>query len=180
MEHLSILSTLTAGMAHEIRNPLSGIRGSAQLLLKDLENIEQREYIEIVIAEVDRINRLVKRMMDLTRPALKNFKPTNIHQVLEEILALEKEILKKKGHIIEEYIRYSDEINSKNLYSKLKVGLLIAWNHFSYKSILRLVDNFKQDIVHVHNTFPLISPSIFYAVRKKAAMIGHLIRGKLA
>jgi len=104
MEHLSTLSTLTAGMAHEIRNPLSGIRGSAQLLLKDLENIEQREYIEIVIAEVDRINRLVKRMMDLTRPALKNFKPTNIHQVLEEILALEKEILKrKKGEFIQDY-----------------------------------------------------------------------------
>ena len=59
----------------------------------------------------------------------------------------------------------------KNLYSKLKVGLLIAWNHFSYKSILRLVDNFKPDIVHVHNTFPLISPSIFYAVRKKAAIV---------
>ena len=91
-EYLSTLSILTAGMAHEIRNPLSGIRGSAQLLLKDLENIEQREYIEIVIAEVDRINRLVKRMMDLTRPVLKNFKPTNIHQVLEEILALEKEL----------------------------------------------------------------------------------------
>ena len=104
MENLSTLSTLTAGMAHEIRNPLSGIRGSAQLLLKDLESIEQREYIEIVIAEVDRINGLVKRMMDLTRPTLKDFKLTNIHQVLEEILSLEKETLeRKKGKFIQVY-----------------------------------------------------------------------------
>ena len=100
-----------------------------------------------------------------------NFYRSEIPSGENEAFKIEKEILKEKGHIIEEYIRYSDEINSKNLYSKLKVGLLIAWNHFSYKSILRLVDNFKPDIVHVHNTFPLISPSIFYAVRKKAAIV---------
>jgi len=104
MDHLSTLSTLTTGMAHEIRNPLSGILGSAQLLLKDLENSEQREYIEIVISEVDRINRLVKKMMNLTRPAPNNFKPTNIHRVLEEILALEKETLeRKKGKFVQTY-----------------------------------------------------------------------------
>ena len=102
-EHLSTLSTLTAGMAHEIRNPLSGIRGSAQLLLKDLKNSD-REYMEIVIEEVDRINRLVKKMMDLTRPALNDFKPTNIHQVLEEILILEKGTLEmKEGAFVQVY-----------------------------------------------------------------------------
>jgi two-component system, NtrC family, nitrogen regulation sensor histidine kinase GlnL len=98
-DHLSTLSVLAAGMAHEIRNPLSGIRGSAQLLLKDLKNFDQREYMEIVIEEVDRIDRLVKKMMDLTRPALKDFKQTNIHQVLEEILILEKETLERKGGV---------------------------------------------------------------------------------
>jgi len=103
-EHLSTLSTLTAGMAHEIRNPLSGIRGSAQLLLKDLKNSGQREYMEIVIEEVDRINRIVKKMMNLTRPALNDFKPTNIHQVLEEILILEKGTLEmKEGAFVQVY-----------------------------------------------------------------------------
>ena len=103
-EHLSTLSVLTTGMAHEIRNPLSGIRGSAQLLLKDLEDNEQREYMEIVIAEVDRINRLVKRMMNLTQPASSDFKPTNIHKVLEEILVLEKETFeRKKGGFVQVY-----------------------------------------------------------------------------
>ena len=95
-ESLSTLSILTSGMAHEIRNPLSGIRGSAQLLLKELKNNDHRKYMEIVIEEVDRINRLVKKIMNLTRPVLNDFKPINIHQVLEEILTLEKESLKKK------------------------------------------------------------------------------------
>jgi len=103
-DHLTTLSALTTGMAHEIRNPLSGIRGSAQLLLKDLKTNEHREYMEIVITEVDRINRLIKKMMHLTRPAPDNFKPTNIHRVLEEILALEKETLKKKkGRFVQIY-----------------------------------------------------------------------------
>ena len=96
-DHLSTLSVLATGMAHEIRNPLSGIRGSAQLLLKDLKNFDQREYMEIVIEEVDRIDRIVKKMMALTRPAFKDFKQINIHQVLEEILILEKESLQRKG-----------------------------------------------------------------------------------
>jgi two-component system nitrogen regulation sensor histidine kinase GlnL len=104
VEYLATLSTLSAGMAHEIRNPLSGIRGSAQLLLKDLQSNDQREYIEIVIAEVDRINRLVTKMMDLSHPSSENFNQTNIHQVLEEILVLEGETLKrKKGKFIQVY-----------------------------------------------------------------------------
>jgi len=104
IEHLSTLNVLTTGMAHEIRNPLSGIRGSAQLLLKDLESDEQREYIEIVIAEVDRINRLVKKMMNLTRPTSDDFKLINIHRILEETLTLERETLKRKeGKFVQRY-----------------------------------------------------------------------------
>lgn len=104
IDHLSTLSVLTAGMAHEIRNPLSGIRGSAQLLLKDLENSEQRKYMEIVIAEVDRINRLVKKMINLTLPTSNDFKPINIHRILEEILSLEEETLKRKqGKFVQTY-----------------------------------------------------------------------------
>ena len=95
-ENLSTLSILTTGMAHEIRNPLSGIRGSAQLLFKELKNNDHRKYMEIVIEEVDRINRLIKKMINLTHPILNDFKPTNIHEVLEEIIILEKETLKKK------------------------------------------------------------------------------------
>ncbi len=50
VDYLSSLGVLTDGMAHEIRNPLGGIRGSAQLLLKDLKEREHCEYLKIVIS----------------------------------------------------------------------------------------------------------------------------------
>ena len=85
------------GMAHEIRNPLGGIRGSAQLLRQEIKNKSHQEYLDIVVSEVDRINRLVKRMMALTRPLDLKLRSTNIHKVLEDILTLEKDTLTRKN-----------------------------------------------------------------------------------
>jgi two-component system, NtrC family, nitrogen regulation sensor histidine kinase GlnL len=96
-DHLNSLSKIAMGMAHEIRNPLGGIRGSAQLLRQEIKNKSYQEYLDIVISEVDRINRMVKRMMDLTRPLDLQIENTNIHKVLEEILILEKETITRKN-----------------------------------------------------------------------------------
>ena len=85
------------GMAHEIRNPLGGIRGSAQLLRQEIKNKSHQEYLDVVVSEVDRIDRMVKRMMDLTRPLDLKMESTNIHKVLEEILMLEKDTLTRKN-----------------------------------------------------------------------------------
>ena len=96
-DHLNNLGTLAMGLAHEIRNPLGGIRGSAQLLRHDIKKKSHREYLDVVISEVDRIDQLVKRMMGLARPADIKLKETNIHKVLEEILILEKESFRLKN-----------------------------------------------------------------------------------
>jgi two-component system, NtrC family, nitrogen regulation sensor histidine kinase GlnL len=96
-DHLNNMGEVAMGMAHEIRNPLGGIRGSAQLLRQEIKNKSHQEYLDIVVSEVDRIDRMVKRMMDLTRPLNLKLKSTNIHQVLEEILMLEKDSLTRKS-----------------------------------------------------------------------------------
>jgi len=96
-DHLNNMGEVAMGMAHEIRNPLGGIRGSAQLLREEIKNKAHREYLDIVVSEVDRIDRMVKRMMDLTRPVDLKLKSTNIHKVLEEILVLEKDTLTRKN-----------------------------------------------------------------------------------
>jgi len=96
-DHLNNMGEVAMGMAHEIRNPLGGIRGSAQLLREEIKNKSHREYLDIVVSEVDRIDRMVKRMMDLTRPVDLKLKSTNIHKVLEEILVLEKDTLTRKN-----------------------------------------------------------------------------------
>jgi len=95
-DHMSTLGVLALGMAHEIKNPLGGIRGSAQLLRDELSNPEFREYLEVVISEVDRINRMVKHMLDFAQPQKLKLGETNIHEILEEILTLEKNTLSTK------------------------------------------------------------------------------------
>ena len=101
-DHLNSLSQVAMGMAHEIRNPLGGIRGSAQLLRQEIKNKSHKEYLDIVISEVDRINKMVKRMMDLTRPLDLKLENINIHKVLEEILMLEKDTITRKNGSFEQ------------------------------------------------------------------------------
>ncbi|SDX33773.1 nitrogen regulation protein NR(II) [Marinobacter mobilis] len=77
---------LVRGMAHEIKNPLGGIRGAAQLLDRELVDEGQKEYTQIIIDEADRLRSLVDRMLGPNR-ALK-LASTNIHEVLERVKSL--------------------------------------------------------------------------------------------
>jgi two-component system nitrogen regulation sensor histidine kinase GlnL len=74
------------GLAHEIKNPLGGLRGAAQLLQAELPNRELREYTEIIIQEADRLQNLVNRLLGPNR--LPEYQSLNIHSVLERVGAL--------------------------------------------------------------------------------------------
>ncbi len=77
---------LIRNLAHEIKNPLGGIRGSAQLLERELTDPQLREYTEVIIAEADRLQDLMNRMLSshcMMRPGL-----LNIHDVLERVRRL--------------------------------------------------------------------------------------------
>ncbi|MDX1458104.1 MAG: nitrogen regulation protein NR(II) [Marinobacter sp.] len=77
---------LVRGMAHEIKNPLGGIRGAAQLLDRELDDDGQREYTQIIIDEADRLRSLVDRMLGPNRAL--TLAQTNIHEVLERVKSL--------------------------------------------------------------------------------------------
>ena len=74
------------GMAHEIKNPLGGIRGAAQLLERELQHEEQKEFTEIIISEVDRLQTLVDRMLGPNR--LPKKKLQNIHEIIDHVIRL--------------------------------------------------------------------------------------------
>ena len=78
----------------------------------------------------------------------------------------EKELLKSHEHSVIEFTRYSDEIRNRGFVGKLQGGLATPWNPFTAKKIRQLLKTEKPDILHVHNTFPLLSPSIFHAVKE--------------
>ncbi len=77
---------LVRGMAHEIKNPLGGIRGAAQLLARELPDSSLEEYTQIIIDEADRLRNLVDKMLG-PRQTL-NRRPINIHEVLERVAKL--------------------------------------------------------------------------------------------
>ena len=77
---------LIRNLAHEIRNPLGGLRGSAQLLERELERPELREYTQVIIKEADRLQMLLDRLLTPHRPA--QFAALNIHEVLERVRSL--------------------------------------------------------------------------------------------
>ena len=77
---------LIRNLAHEIRNPLGGLRGSAQLLERELERPELREYTQVIIKEADRLQALLDRLLAPHRPP--QIAPMNIHEVLERVRSL--------------------------------------------------------------------------------------------
>lgn len=73
-------------LAHEVRNPLSGLRGAAQLLARDASTSRDRELLEIILAETERLGRLVDDLLGPARPVRRV--PGNVHQPLERMRAL--------------------------------------------------------------------------------------------
>jgi two-component system nitrogen regulation sensor histidine kinase GlnL len=77
---------LIRNLAHEIKNPLGGLRGSAQLLERELERPELREYTQVIIKEADRLQSLMDRM--LTPHRAPRLEPLGVHEVLERVRSL--------------------------------------------------------------------------------------------
>jgi two-component system, NtrC family, nitrogen regulation sensor histidine kinase GlnL len=77
---------LIRGLAHEIKNPLGGIRGAAQLLEREFPDSEHREYTRVIIREADRLQNLVNRLLGPNRLPQKSM--VNIHEVLEHVRQL--------------------------------------------------------------------------------------------
>lgn len=87
-ERFQALGQLAAGLAHEIKNPLGGIRGAGELLARRAADDKGRETAELIVREATRIASLVEDLMVFARGEALRLRPVNVHQVLDGVLAL--------------------------------------------------------------------------------------------
>jgi signal transduction histidine kinase len=101
-ERLATLGQLSAGVAHEIRNPLAGIGTSAQVLLRRFEPRDERaRFVRVILEEVARLDRIVTSLLQYARPRLPVLKAGSLGACIERVLELQAEPLARGGVEVE-------------------------------------------------------------------------------
>lgn len=96
-QRLASLGQLAAGLAHEIKNPLSGIHGVLELLRDDAPDREQHDLYERMLSELDRVNGTIHSLLSFARPTTLTKVPTDIGALLESSVQLQRASLAAKG-----------------------------------------------------------------------------------
>ncbi|HIC91212.1 MAG TPA: GAF domain-containing protein [Syntrophaceae bacterium] len=108
-DKLASLGTLTAGLAHEIKNPLVAIKTFIQLLPERFEDEEFRNYfLNVASGEVDRLSDLVNALLDFSRPSQPSFQTGNVNEIMDSVVLLLENEVKRKNIKIKR--RYSSDL----------------------------------------------------------------------
>lgn len=96
-DRLATAGMIASGLAHEIKNPLGGIKGAAQLLARKGLTPALQECLDIIIKETTRVDHLVSELLILSGPKPLNLQSINLNELLDGILMLQEEVLREQG-----------------------------------------------------------------------------------
>ena len=107
MDRLASVGELTSGIAHEIRNPLAGIKTTAQVLSEELEpGDSRRDYVDRIVREIDRLNKLLLGFFDFAKPKSLRLAQGDLRQTVSDAVYLIKDQARKSGvELLEFYPR---------------------------------------------------------------------------
>lgn len=112
-DRLATLGELSAGAAHEIRNPLTSIRSSIQFLKRKLNDQADREMADDLISEVDRINEIIEGMLTFAKPQPLKKENTQLKAILIQTVQLISNTARKKGiDLILNYLSAREDLNA--------------------------------------------------------------------
>ena len=81
----------------------------------------------------------------------------------DAVVGAEVGLLEANGHAVVRYERHNDELQGRGVLSAIGMGIETVWSSRSFREVKELIEKERPDVAHFHNTFPLISPSAYYA-----------------
>jgi two-component system nitrogen regulation sensor histidine kinase GlnL len=166
-DRLSMLGTLSAGLAHEIKNPLGGVKGAAQLLAMELpEESGLQEYTRVMIREVERINGIIEELMNLASPRPVELGEVDLTRILGDIILLQQEAARGK-HI--EFSLVADPsippiLGDEGLLTRLFLNLVKnAQEAIAFKGLVCVESKVSSDF-HMNNPGGRPSPMVIIKV----------------
>ena len=143
----SMFENLILGLSHELKNPLSGIRGAAQILAGEKESENDKKVLNIIIKEIDRLNRMLDNFTQLEMFTGETYEPLDIHELLTEITILEEKSIKaNRIQFVNDY-----DVTIPNIHGDFN-SLKQAFLNIIKNSIEATPENGKIDIVTRWNT----------------------------
>lgn len=129
---LAMVGKMSAGIAHEIRNPLVTILGLTEVLLEDASCEETRKDLAIVVKEVRRVNMFVEQLLQFSRPRQLQFEKGNLKKIFDEVLILIRHELKSKQiELISEWEELDDPVIDSNCIKQIFLNVLFNAIQFS-------------------------------------------------